>query len=150
MRGPLDARDVPRFEYYRANRDLLFARAALDRRTRKRRYVDPSTGDIWILYDVMLPLKWQIANDGLETTLWLFDQLPLRELRAAVIRYQKKLEAMPAPFVDRAAQKYAYELANRVMRPLLKAQGYRSLAEFEHAYETYGDDLPWPRRSINS
>lgn len=148
IRGPYDAGDLPRFEYYRANRDLLFAGAALDRRTRKGRHLDPSMCDIWILYDVMLPLKWQVANDGLETTLWLVDQLPFRDLRAAVKRYQMKLDAMPAPFVDRDTRKYAYQLANKVMQPLLKAQGYRSLAEFEHAWEIHDGDPPWPGRLI--
>jgi len=145
IRGPYDAGDLPRFEYYRAQRDFLFAMAAFDARRRNKPYKIQAFDILWVSYDARLPLKWQVANDHLETALRIFDQLPLRDLRAAIIRYQKKLEAMPTPFVDRAAQKYAYQEASKVMQPLLKAQGYRSLAQFEHAWETCGDDLPWPK-----
>jgi hypothetical protein len=31
------------------------------------------------------------------------------------------------------------------MKPLLKRVGYRSLAEFERAYEETGGDPPWPK-----
>ena len=43
------------------------------------------------------------------------------------------------------AIKDSYKFANSVMKPLLKPQGYRSLAEFEHAFGKDGDNLPWPK-----
>jgi hypothetical protein len=31
------------------------------------------------------------------------------------------------------------------MKPLLKRQGYRSVRELEHAFETYGENMPRPK-----
>lgn len=41
--------------------------------------------------------------------------------------------------------KESYKTVNAIMKPLFKRQGYRSLREFEHAFETQGENMPWPR-----
>lgn len=41
--------------------------------------------------------------------------------------------------------KESYKTVNSIMKPLLQRQGYRSLREFEHAFETHGEDIPWPK-----
>src|SRR5690606_10952076 len=64
IRGRFDAEDRPHFEYVRAERDSLFARAMLDRRERRvDDIVKPSIWDLWMLWDVMLPLRWQAVPD---------------------------------------------------------------------------------------
>lgn len=40
--------------------------------------------------------------------------------------------------------KEADKMTDKVMRPLLRRYGYQSLAEFQHDYDTYGDDFPLP------
>lgn len=141
VRGPFNVDELPRFERYRAWRDVLFVRAALDRRTRKQPYLDHSIWDIWIAYDVMLPLKWQVAKADFTSVLWVFDQMPRRQLRAHLAVYEERLEAMPAPMISPETQKYAYRMTNKVMQPLLKSQGYRSLAEFERAHESQSEEM---------
>lgn len=146
VRGPIDARDVPRFEYYRAERDVSFTNSMID--IRQRRVVacgKPSIWDLlWTCWDAMLPLRWQVLprRDLYELR---FLSLPLRRLRA--FKKERTAEAdrlRPAAGVD-PHDKEGYRFANTVMRPLLKRQGYRSLAEFERAYEETDGNPPWPK-----
>jgi hypothetical protein len=146
VRGPIDERDLPRFEYYRAERDMCFAKAMLD--VRKRRVADCGKlsiwDPIWIIWDAKLPLRWQLMprKDVFEP---FFLSMPMRKLRA----FEKERAAEVDELRQRAGynpnDKDGYRFANTVIKPLLKRQGYRSLAQFERAYEESGGDPPWPQ-----
>lgn len=131
VRGPWDEADLPLYKFDRAYRDALFARMILDWRQRKpRKPGQPSFWDIWLCFDMLLPKRWQIV-ELFETTAADLLSLPLRELRARCTQLSDRAERLRALAPLPAAGKDDYRLANRLLRPLLKLHGYRSLAEFE-------------------
>ena len=146
VRGPIDEGDLPRFEHYREERDICFAKAMLD--VRKRRVADSGKlsiwDPIWMIWDAKLPLRWQLMprKDVFEL---FFISMPMRKLRA----FEKERTAEVDELRQRAGynpkDKDGYRFANTVTKPLLKRQGYRSLAEFERAYEDTGGNPPWPK-----
>lgn len=144
IRGPLDAEDLPHFEYCRAERDALFARAMLDRCERPAEdFAKPSIWDLWIAWDVMLPLRWQAVPDVDKWDHLLC--LPIRALRRLEHERTADARALRVSAGIPPHGKDEYRFANAVMKPLLQRQGYRSLAEFERAYEATGGDPPWPK-----
>jgi hypothetical protein len=72
--------------------------------------------------------------------------MPIKQLRKLVEerREYSKFMQFLAGIPDRG-DKDSYKFANSIMKPLLKPQGYRSLAEFEHAFEKDGENMPWPK-----
>jgi hypothetical protein len=90
-RGPICDDDVPRYKYYRAERDYLFAQAELEGRAHKKsaRALSDIYMNFWVSCDVMLPLRWQIAGDCMDLLLQ-FHNMPLRELRASVDKLDKR------------------------------------------------------------
>ena len=146
VRGPIDESDVPRFEHYRAERDMCFAKAMID--IRKQRVVacgTPSIWDpMWMYWDALLPLRWQLLpqRDLHELS---FLSTPMRKLRALEEACAAEVEGLRRRAAYDPQDKDAYRFANTVMKPLLKRQGYRSLAEFECTFEETGGNPPWPK-----
>jgi hypothetical protein len=146
LRGPANDRDAPFFRYVQAQRDLMFMRSVIDRAKRpQERWSNPSFYDLWVRYDVMLPQRWQLGADGAEMVMGFFLLLPLAELHAWEKLYEERCQHHPEPHVSREDQKEIYKVVNKLMKPLLKPHGYRTLKEFEHAIEQHGDDMPWPK-----
>jgi hypothetical protein len=140
VRGPVTEDGLKHFEYCRAERDWLFAMAALDRRTRKSRDIGGlSMYDLWILWDRWLPLRWQIMNK-LDSTMWHYEALPLPRLQAIVDEAERRARRLQPP-PDREKDKAAYKTVNELMKPILKIYGFRSLAQFEAQYAAKGDTM---------
>ena len=146
IRGPFDEEDLPHFEYCRAERDSLFARAMLDRRERPDDdFAKASIWDLWIVWDVMLPLRWQALPDVRKWDRLLC--LPMRSLRRLEQEWTSQAKALHVSAGIPPPGKDEYRVANAALKPVLQRQGYRSLAEFERAYEATGGDPPWPKAS---
>ena len=100
---------------------------------------------VWNVFDQMLPLRWQIAAAYERPFVHLYE-LTMRDLRAHVGRLDRHALDLAALVSTPEAEREAYQVANQVMGPLLKRQGYRSLAQFERAYEETGGNPPWPKQ----
>ena len=101
VRGPLNEDCLPRYEYYRAQRDFLLVHCLLDWRLKKR--ISP-LGAMWGEFDRLLPRRWQLefCYHGVAGC---FLSLPLRELRELRDNYERRvlqaeLEAGIAPLTD--------------------------------------------------
>lgn len=146
-RGPFEASDVTLYNQCRAERDYLLAKSTLESRTAKPRSKALSNmyEVLWVHYDVMLPLRWQIANDSTsKNPLFELYLMPIKQLRKLVEErrdYSGFLQCL-AGAPDRW-DKDSYKFANSIMKPFLKQKGYRSLAEFEDAYKRNGDTMTW-------
>jgi hypothetical protein len=84
-RGPFDERDLVPFNWYRAERDYLFAYGILDGRQRKkpcRAWQDMYT-ILWLSYDVMLPKRWQLAGN-MEAEFFKLHFLTIKQLQRLV------------------------------------------------------------------
>lgn len=147
VRGPLDGSELPLYEYFAAERDVAFAEAELAFRDRRK----VGKGGIfmreliWRIYDLQLPLRWQI---GRELDRWRFNLAMPGTAKLRRIRDEWRAEAdilklranLPPP------SKEAYRISNTIMKPLLRHYGYRSLAEFDRAWEETGGHPPWPKQ----
>lgn len=146
IRGPLDASDVPTYEYFRAERDVAFAEAELAFRERRRTGLAGARlyEVIWAIWDGLLPLRWQFAprlerqrlNFALPSTRSLVRFRDERRADAEVLRLGANL-----PVPSRAS----YRRANSMLKPALRLGGYRSLAEFECAAKDHCGVPPWPK-----
>ena len=145
-RGPFCSKDVPFYEWLRAERDYAYSYKMLELARKKPRRAWLRMYDLlWISYDVRLPKRWQ-----------LFDQDTVEFFRLSILT-EKQLERVVTDRKEHAdftkvlarippkPDKEVYKMANSIMKPFLKDKGYRSLAEFEAAYEQYGEALPWPK-----
>ena len=95
-------------------------------------------------FDVLLPLRWQIGPH-FEELFALHMLLPIKDLRMMLKRDDQKAQLLKAATGNDRRDKDAYRVANYVLAPVLKKQGYRSLAQFERAYEDTDGNPPWPR-----
>jgi hypothetical protein len=146
-RGPFGESDLPLFEYYRAERDYLFAFRTLEA------IINPKLSEswlrmydiIWLFYDVKLPLRWQLMPKLLEAMINL-DRLSLPKLKAYVNEAEKRRDLLKLSSGLPPSGKDEYRVVNSILKPLLNRSGYRSLAEFEHVFETHGEDMPWPKK----
>lgn len=72
--------------------------------------------------------------------------MPIRKLRALVDQRREHSEHLKLiAGISDGRDKETYKIVNSIMKPLLNRQGYSSLAEFEHAFETHGEDMEWPK-----
>lgn len=145
-RGPFDERDLTPFNWYRAERDYLFAYGILDSRQRKkpsRAWQDMYT-ILWVSYDVKLPKRWQIVGK-MEVEFFKLHLLTIKKLQHLVNERKRESDFRRAlAGVSDKWDKESYKTVNSIMKPLLQRRGYRSLREFEHAFETQGENMPWP------
>lgn len=148
-RGPFDAKDLAFYNSCRAERDSLLAFSILQQRltSKSSNALDKIYSILWVHYDVMLPLRWQILNDTTcSNEIYQLHFMPLRTLRKLVSERKERSEFMKCiAGVGDGRDKETYKTVNGIMKPLLNQQGYRSLAEFELAFEKDGENLPWPK-----
>lgn len=144
IRGPLSEADLPLFEYFEAERDAAFAEAELVFRDRRNAgQANVMVRDlVWRIYDILLPLRWQIGRD---LDRWQFKlAMPgtakLRRIRDE-LRAHADILKVRANLPPQSRE--AYRFANTTMKPILQRYGYRSLAQFERAWDESGGDPPW-------
>lgn len=137
---------MPFYDWCRAARDYYFARVSLQRRVKRTlsRAEEKLNILFWVSFDIRLPLRWQCAHK-LDQLLWHHTLMPLSKLEGIVkdmeVRYND-LEHYAGLLAD---NKDVYRQVNTIIKPLLKRHGFRSLAEFEHAFETHGANMAWPK-----
>ncbi|TCD04337.1 hypothetical protein EYB45_08860 [Erythrobacteraceae bacterium CFH 75059] len=132
IRGPISERDVPLFEWMRAERDALFVRSALWlKRPSKARCMQINIFDcLWICYDVMLPLRWQTCGNA-ATLLAVIRKISRRELEESTKHYAAKADTLRAQLNLPSPGKAEYKVANTIMKTVAQRLGYRSLAHLE-------------------
>ena len=149
IRGPVDETNLAHFEYLRAEREAHFSEAILCMRSRNK--ATRSKGGFYMLlctaHDVLLPKRWQISH-CYEEVAWILLVMPLKFIKEDVKRWRDKAEQL-RPMESRLPiyLSDAYGPINKMMKPLLKPLGYRSLAQFERAWQDAGGD-PGPRRAL--
>lgn len=146
-RGPFDERDLAPFNWYRAERDYLFAYGILDGLQRKQpcRALQDIYTFFWVSYDVMLPKRWQLVGN-MEAEFFRLHFLPMKKLEKLVDELRAEADFRKAlAGISDEWDKESYKTVNLIMKPLLKRQGYRSLREFEHAFEMQGENMPQPK-----
>lgn len=148
IRGPVSSEHVPRFRYYQAEREAHFARAIVCMRSR-----DPTLrrksrfyASLMASYDVLLPKRWQIS-EHFESAAAIWLQMPLALVKADAHNWEIRAKLLQI-YVPQDWGPDGYRFANSVMKPLLKTYGYRSLKEFERAFEETGGHPPWPKRKV--
>jgi hypothetical protein len=146
FRGPLRPQHVYFFEGIKADRDVLIVQSIMAlRRGPKHRALANCYADLAMLFDVMLPLRWQTGTDGWHKTACAFSRLPVRLLRAILASVEGKARSVYRPIQTAEGRKDVYDMTNRIMQPVLRRTGYRSLRQFEAAYAELGNAMPWPR-----
>jgi hypothetical protein len=136
IRGPINEDDLSRFDYYRAERDATFITHIIKLKVSQvgNRGLPKFWAILWLSWDVVLPLRWQNHQRYHELGLFYLCQ-PLRKLR----KMEALLKVEAAELKSRADlpvnDKDVYREVNAIMKPLVKRLGFRSLAEFERAYE---------------
>lgn len=139
IRGPMSDEDLHLFEYMRAVRDLAFIEAELALRQRgKVGVILSGIWDIaWIRRDVELPLAWQILPD-LESRLFDLALNDTRRLRRLRDQWEAESESLRTRAGVPWRTKEVYREVNEIMKPLLRAHGYRSLAQLEAEHGKIG------------
>ena len=134
IRGPLDEGEVITFEYYEAERDAAFAEAELAFRGRMQPGLLKDV--IWMLWDSLLPLRWQFAP---RIERQRFNVALLGTARLRRFRDERRADAdILRPLANLPSRsKETYRLVNSMMKPGLRMLGYRSLAEFESAHKAH-------------
>jgi len=141
VRGPIDGEDVPYYEYCRAERDSMLVAAALALNTNKPSY--PVFYVCYLFWDTRLPKRWQV-RDPSDAELLVLALRSAKELRTLRDQYTARADQLrPKSFGQ--PDKETYRVVNSAMKPLLNHYGFRSLAQFERAYELQGDALVWPK-----
>lgn len=146
IRGPFDETDLPLYEWMRAERDTLFIKAFLEQHAARQGLspFDKFMVALWASYDVLLPLRWQL-NCNRDDPLWRLPFLGDKKVRDLFDDCSARAVRSRAKFRCPEHAKEAYRFTNSVMKPVLRRQGYRSLAQFERAWDDTGGDPPWPR-----
>jgi hypothetical protein len=97
-------------------------------------------------YNHMLPRRQRLGGEALSQMLDVLFVLPMAELRDWRSDLQFWLQLNPMPELDKQARKDIYKFVNKVMQPILKRQGFRSLAQLErHCEEGAVESTPAPR-----
>lgn len=134
VRGPAHHGEVARFVYLQGRRDEFLARSVRERRRHHYRGGAITVWEFWMAYDTLLPRRWQILNNTDVSMRPLFlmgsDELDRHiEICAKAADRLERLARLPPHAAD------SKRAANTVLKPLLKQFGYRSLAQFERAFE---------------
>lgn len=131
MRGPLDEKDVPKWQEARRTRDLFLIEMVLAMMLDMHAGIDKIWLASMITQDLVPPKRWQISHDIDAAAAHLVTK-PLRPLikmaedeRAWFTKHDRR---MPRT-------KQEYRVANQLLGPLVKALGYKSLKHFETAFD---------------
>ena len=91
---------------------------------------------LMVSYDVMLPNRQQLCGDALAAAFNLLYAGSMRDLRNWREELNLRINLNPLPEPSKKARKETYKLVNKIMKPIVKPLGFRSLAEFESHYES--------------
>ncbi len=151
IQGPYDDTQVAHYEWIRAERDVAFMTIVIKIKARSKAADATLRLASFSFYhhDALLPKRWQIAQD-FEWLAALHLELRSAQLQKALASDKRKAEMWKAISGNSKPCPEAYRVANAVLAPVLKKQGYRSLAQFERAYEDTNGNPPWPRRTDDS
>jgi hypothetical protein len=145
VRGPVQEESKPYYEYCRAERDAALATAALALSTHESFYAFFYV--CYMYWDAQLPQRWQVREPS-DTNLLSLAMRSVGRLRSLKERYAARADQLRLKSFGQP-DKEAYRVVNSAMKPLLNHYGFRSLAQFERAYELYGDALVWPKAPAN-
>lgn len=147
IRGPLHADDVALYRFIRAQRDLSLARMV--REIVAKNNCPSAIARFWAalvqMNNAQLPLRWQTSKDFGEAALTCIE-MGSRDLEIEIERLEQGCELYARiAKIDESGE--GYRIANEALKPVLKNQGYQSLAQFDRAYEDTDGKPPWPRRA---
>jgi hypothetical protein len=147
IRGLSGLDDLYFYKQLRAERDLLLmqlvvAVACSD----ENRALAYACVELAILYDPMLPKRWQLDIAKWERDAECMLALPLELLEAALEASERHVASLFRMPLSPETAKAAYRLTNRVMKPLIRPMGYQTLKQLEAACAVAGDKMPWPRK----
>lgn len=132
IRGPAYERDVPFYEMLQAERDLQIMEEVLAwcgtgkaEQRGKQAYFHRL---LWLIYDQILPNRWQIPPGKAEFTIDRLVLMPIKAIRR--MHRECEMQASLLRRHDRPASKDTYATVNLLLKPALKALGYRSWAHF--------------------
>jgi Family of unknown function (DUF5681) len=135
IRGPNSSVDTDFAEYCRSARDYYFAEeiVALRGKSKFSKMMARFYMILVFYFNALLPLRWQIKPDDLEILLTVLLQTPLKIMKDYANDKAEKMQmqSINLPPLDRKAKREAYKFSNMALKPLLKHNGYRSLAELE-------------------
>jgi hypothetical protein len=143
IRGPGAPEDVPAYAKIRADRDAMIIQSAIAlKRGRQHVHLVKLYAHIAMQLDVLLPTRWQLDVDGWNQAMRVFVEQPVSLLRALLAMFERRSKLLAPVWVDREIQRSIYKETNRLMQPLLRRMGYRSLKQFEAAYAEMGPATP--------
>ena len=135
-RGPITEEDVPRWDYLCAQRNLFVLRMMREHMRRKFKLSRMVFFHMLAcIYDALLPLRWQLMADQkiLDRIALACFQKPARTIDRWIAESERELPELEAAANFPQRTKEQYKMINTAMKPLLKACGYRSLAQLEAA-----------------
>lgn len=139
VRGPNSQGDVRFYEGLRADRDVMLLRSILYARQGRRGLPQAKfCVTIFMDYDLMLPLRWQAGENGWEDYAKALIGLPMPLLRKILAHLERAASEIVRPQLTARQQKDVYKETNRLMKPILRRQGFRTLKQFEAAYAELG------------
>jgi len=144
VRGPYNRRNVPFYEYIRAQRDVGLIEDVLRSISQKKSPLAQMWKLIWLSFGLMLPLRWQVSSTYATISKNLFFT-PVKELKRQHQQHTEVINRLAPQVLSDKYEREGYDFANGVLRPVLKKMGYRSLAHFERAYADTNGEPPWPR-----
>jgi hypothetical protein len=147
VRGPWDETNITYYKWLRAERDYMFAVSMQElwQNRKLSRGLHNLYTVLWVSYDIYLPLRWQLSGK-MDLAFFNLSILTDKQLQAEIdARHEHARFIKALAGVSDEWDKDSYREVNAIMKPLLRQQGYRSLREFEHAYQTHGENMPWPK-----
>lgn len=146
LRGPMEAADVSYYFWIRSLRDLNIAVTMRYLRSEEapEQALAQVYTQIWLSFDVLLPKRWQLL-DKMDAAIWEMYQMPAEELDRLIASREAEVASLAAIHETAEPKKEGYKSANKLLGPILKRKGYRSLAQFERAWQATNGDPPWPR-----
>jgi hypothetical protein len=139
VRGPNSTADVRFYDGLRADRDVMLLHSVLYvRQGRRGLPLAKFYVNLFMIYDLMLPLRWQAGENGWEDYARALIGLPMPVLRKILAHFERAARDIVRPQLTAQQQKDVYKVTNRVMKPILRKQGFRTLKQFEAAYAELG------------
>lgn len=146
IRGPSSARSVHIYESMRAQRDVAHMRSIIQiSRGRPGLPLARAYTEAFLMFDVMLPKRWQKGIEGWQQDGEVLLGYPRPLLKAALASVERYAAVKPLPALSPDGQRDVQRATNKAMQPILRRMGYRSLKQFEAAYAELSNNMPWPR-----
>ncbi len=136
IRGPMGSKELPKYEYFRCERDAVFGQVMLGITGpgEVNEFVTRFQTLSWLTWDRLLPLRWQWwpQFDAKSSELTLHDH----KLRSWTREREMEVERLRPLFTAANHEKEVRRKTERLMKPLLEQSGFRSLVEVERSLKT--------------